>query len=59
MTQQLAHALAVRAAEVFECETSVEREGRFFVVAVEAPIGRYTLRDEADWDWLRRQLESG
>ncbi len=34
---------------------TVEREGRFFVVTVDAATGRWTLRDEADWHWLRER----
>lgn len=34
----------------------VEREGRFFVVAVETEGGRVLLRDEQDWRWLQDTL---
>src|SRR3954451_20057262 len=32
---------------------AVEREGHFFVVTVTAAEGTFTIRDHADWRWLR------
>ena len=59
MTQRDADALAERVTAVAGVEATVEHEGRYFVLTVDAPTGRYRLRDEADWDWLRRQVEKG
>jgi hypothetical protein len=36
---------------------AVEREGHYFVVAVALPDRRVVLRDDVDWDWLRRVLD--
>jgi len=35
---------------------TVERQDRYFVVVADAPSGRYTLRDGADWSWLRGRI---
>jgi uncharacterized LabA/DUF88 family protein len=35
-------------------------EGRYFVVTAHIASSHYTLRDDADWTWLQKQvLESG
>jgi hypothetical protein len=57
MTQREAQALEELVNRAAVGATSVEREGRYYVVVVDAANDRYTLRDEADWVWLRRQVD--
>jgi hypothetical protein len=59
MTDGEAEALATVVRESVAADVVVERDGRYFVVVVDAPSGRYTVRDEADWRWLRGRIDRG
>lgn len=58
MGEHQAAALASTVEADIEAAVEVRREGRYFVVRVETGTGSWTLRDEADWGWLLRQLGS-
>ena len=60
MTEAQADELAVQVRAAAPGKVTVEREGHYFVVAVQLPDKRIVLRDDVDWDWLRRRvLEAG
>jgi len=56
MTETAARRLAGIVEESRIGTVSVVAEGRFFAVAVRTADAAYTLRDEADWQWLRSKL---
>lgn len=57
MTETRADALAAHVRVAGHVTTHVEREGHYFVVAVQTEqCGRVILRDEVDWDWLRHHV---
>jgi hypothetical protein len=57
MTEAQADALAAHVREAGHVGAHVEREGHYFVVAVQTrERGKVILRDEVDWDWLRREV---
>ena len=55
MTEHEARLLAERVARELGRTATVEREGRYYVLVLATSSGTHTLRDEADWAWLRRQ----
>ena len=59
----MTHAEAVLLADLVRSATGaavdVAAEARFFVVTAVTDTGTYTLRDEAGWTWLARQLRGG
>ena len=59
MTERAAEDLAVVIGESVTADVVVEREGRYFIVVVDAPSGRYTVRDEVDWRWLQGRIGLG
>lgn len=58
----MTHAEARRLADTVRSATratvDVEAEARYFVVKAATDTGTDTLRDEADWAWLERQMEA-
>jgi DNA polymerase elongation subunit (family B) len=56
MTQAQADRLAEKVRRAAPGHVRVEREGHYFVVAVETPDRRVVLRDDVDWDWLRHHV---
>ena len=56
MTETEARQLASVITEAAVGPVAVEREGHFFVVTVTTTGGIFTIRDDADWHWLRQKL---
>jgi hypothetical protein len=59
MTEAQADQLAWQVRATVSGKVTVEREGHYFVIAVELADRCVALRDDVDWDWLRRQLLLG
>jgi len=56
LTETEARQLASVITEAAVGPVAVEREGHFFVVTVSAAVGTVTIRDDADWRWLRQKM---
>ena len=56
MTEAQADRLADQVRRRAPGTVRVEREGHYFVVAVQLPDRRIVLRDDVDWDWLRNHV---
>jgi hypothetical protein len=56
MTETEARQLASVITEAAVGPVAVEREGHFFVVTVTTAGGTLTIRDDADWRWLRKKM---
>ena len=56
MTETQARQLLATINESLTGQVTINSEGRFFVVSVTADGETFTVRDEADWRWLRSKL---